>query len=315
MAHILRHDTTKTYTYIILLAFTFLAFFINPAQQDEDHDYLALAAVAKDFPQVVREWADYHLAIGFQKIYIFDSDNPNPAGMILQDLIDAGKVEYFNMPRVNPRTVPVMQVRVYNIAIQHLKKKHTWIGFWDIDEFLAIIDPSITSLKDYLKEFEDYGGLVVNWRLMGNSGRREKPKSGVIESYTKCVPTTFPDNALVKTIVHAPSVWVPTTDPHHFVYNNGRYAVTTNYQRVDGPATLPSHVRHDKLMLQHYAIKSEEEFRVKMKRGTGMGNFKDWAFYQHINGAAMEDCPLVLDGCKRARLKWCKIMQNGTATE
>lgn len=47
--------------------------------------------------------------------------------------------------------------------------KHHWLGFWDVDEFLVLTNPSVR-FPGMLREYENYGGVVVNWRLVGSSG-------------------------------------------------------------------------------------------------------------------------------------------------
>ena len=49
------------------------------------------------------------------------------------------------------------------------------MGFIDVDEFLVIKDRSVTDLPTLLKRFEGKGGVAVNWRLFGSSGRLKKP--------------------------------------------------------------------------------------------------------------------------------------------
>ena len=292
--------------YLLCLTFFLCINCVSAEQSATNPAYLALVTVVKDSPEIVREWVDYHLGVGFQKIYVFETDNPLSAVPVLKDLIDQGKVECWPLPRVNPRTIPIMQVRIYSIAIKHLRERHTWVGFWDVDEFLTITNPAqIGDLREYLTGFEQYGGVVINWRLMGSNGHKSKPKAGVIEAYTSCTPNTFPDNALVKTLVHMPNVWVPTTDPHHFAYREGKFAVTTAGVECDGPSTLE--INHSSLMLLHFGIKSEEDYRIKMSKGTGMGNYKGWSFFKHVDDASTEQCTHALDVCRRTPSmgRWC----------
>lgn len=39
----------------------------------------------------------------------------------------------------------------------------------------------------------------------------------------------------IKTIVNTQWVYLPTTDPHHFAYKDGKYAVSTDCEKVEGP--------------------------------------------------------------------------------
>lgn len=47
-------------------------------------------------------------------------------------------------------------------------------------------------------------------------------------------------------------------------------AVNTKFERVDKPRNVPA--VNDVLRLNHYVLRSREEFEGKMQRGDGMGN-------------------------------------------
>lgn len=51
------------------------------------------------------------------------------------------------------------------------------MGFWDVDEFLVLPDPT-TRFPDLLRRYENFGGVVVNWRLMGSSGELTGRQAG-----------------------------------------------------------------------------------------------------------------------------------------
>lgn len=47
--------------------------------QTESPEYLAICTAAKDAGEDVLEWAEYHLRLGVSRIYLFDTDNPEPS--------------------------------------------------------------------------------------------------------------------------------------------------------------------------------------------------------------------------------------------
>lgn len=117
----------------------------------------------------------------------------------MQAHIDAGRLELYNLPRVNPRTIPMMQLRLYDMCLQTLRDKHLFIGFWDVDEFLVIKDPGITFPDFLIENYSDKNGLVVNWRVVGSSGHVKRPANGgVLENYVHCAPTDFYEHYLVR---------------------------------------------------------------------------------------------------------------------
>ena len=45
------------------------------------------------------------------------------------------------------------------------RTRHQWMAFVDADEFIVIRDPAIASLPQLLREYADYGALVINWQV------------------------------------------------------------------------------------------------------------------------------------------------------
>jgi hypothetical protein len=80
-----------------------------------DAAYLAACAAARDAPAAVREWVDFHAALGVGKFYIIATDDPG-AGALAAALgahVAAGRVELYALPRASPATVPLLQVSLY----------------------------------------------------------------------------------------------------------------------------------------------------------------------------------------------------------
>lgn len=77
-------------------------------------------------------------------------------------------------------------------------------------------------------------------------------------------------------------------DPHSFQYSAGSYAALTSGRRVDGP--ISDEFVDDALVLYHYITKSREEYVAKMRRGSGMGNHRQWNFFDEMNAKATDNC-------------------------
>ncbi|GAB4813551.1 hypothetical protein N2152v2_000597 [Parachlorella kessleri] len=247
--------------------------------------YVAICAAVKDQHIDVREWIFYNRAIGINKFYLTDTGSKPPMQAVLQDYIDAGLVDYTFDTKVPPRKgTHGPQVTIYERCLHQHGHRHTYMAFIDVDEFLILRDgtPDMPSL---LKDYEQYGGLVVNWVMFGSSGLKERPKTNTLSSYWKCAPEQHPENCHVKSIVRPPHVNDSTTDPHHFKYNKPLYAVNTRHEQVKGPKS--KNVTLDRVGLYHYSIKSLEDFQLKMAR---MGNQKTMAYLDYIDNFTTADC-------------------------
>ena len=285
-------------------------------QYHTDHDtaYWAVCAAVKDHPLNIKEWVEYHAALGVGKFYLMDTDDPDPSPIAktLLPHIASGLVELYPLPRVNPQTINLLQVRLYDICLNSVRDRHAFIGFWDVDEFIVPIDPTITNIPTFLKQYnyENSGGLVVGWRIVGPSGHIRAPPAGtVLSSFTRCTPWDWPDNQEVKTVAaNTKYALHPTSDPHTFEYN--KTAMRSPPKDASGNVVSGQknplikedwkmHRRPPKLALYHYVTKSRQEFVDKVKRGSGMGNRKDVAFFERIEAASGEGCMEAVEACRR----------------
>lgn len=267
------------------------------------------------------EWVEYHSALGVGKFYLLSTDDPEgymSMQTALRKYVSEGFVEIYALPHVNPRTVPLLQVRLYNECLQASRGKHAWVGFWDVDEFVVPIDPMLpTSIADILRDFEQYGALVLSWRTVGPSGHVARPSEGIVRSYRRCTGWDYPHNAEIKTIANTKFAAYPTTDPHTFVYWNGTSAVDIEKRRVEGhvnPHVIEdwkSKRRKPRLALYHYVTKSEEDFNWKSARGSAMGNRKGYEYFERLQRIANEQCNEAVEACVRAGLKNCMEASEG----
>ena len=66
------------------------------------------------------------------------------------------------------------------------------MAFIDADEYFVLMNSSYSSLPDLLRQYEEYGGLGVNWMMFGSSNHDKVPAGSVLQSYDMCLPTEPP---------------------------------------------------------------------------------------------------------------------------
>jgi hypothetical protein len=232
---------------------------------DDGDKTVAFCVMAKNELDL-HEWVDYHRKLGVTKFYVFDEYSSPPLSTSIAEFIESGLVEYQKISFYWTNTLHFWGIRTKNhlrIAFDQCLEthghKHTWIGFLDSDEYIILKDKSQQSLPDFLKDFEMYGGLVLNWMLFGSSGHIQRPKGGILKNYYRCIP-----NGTVKTIVQ-PKYTVGTGgNCHYFTYKGAHYAVNENGLRIDGHWSHP--VAMSKIYINHYKLKSLEDFNLKLSR-------------------------------------------------
>jgi hypothetical protein len=156
------------------------------------------------------------------------------------------------------------QMPAYDDCLAQHGAEARWIAFFDIDEFL--FSPGGERVADLLREYEQWPGVVVNVAKFGPSGHRTKPPGLVTESYVMRVDTVASRHASrqVKSIVDPAAVDRSAT-AHAFVY---RRLLPVDENGYPVAAHLTKSPSFERLRINHYYSRSEEELRAKQTRRT-----------------------------------------------
>lgn len=103
-------------------------------------------------------------------------------------------------------------------------------AFIDAGEFIVLKD-GVSSLPDLLKRHESHPGLVLHWRFFSFNGHIDRPRQGVLSSYTACCRRKYTPHRTIKSIVQ-PRLTIGPKTTHNFRYKKG-HAVNTAGTRVD----------------------------------------------------------------------------------
>jgi tetratricopeptide (TPR) repeat protein len=218
-------------------------------------DYLSLCLICKDENDYLPEWLDYHILMGVDRFYIYDNESQISLRESLKEYIERGWVIVVDIPG------KAMQLYAYDHCMQTFGSLTFWLGFIDTDEFL--VPKTTLDLKELLKAYEAYGGLAVSTLFFGSNAHQFRPVAGQIASYNRRTHATFKENELVKSIVQPRLVLMPNS-PHDFTIKESTWCVNEGLLRVDGQR-FPNCV--DKVQLNHYYCRSEQEIDLKLRRG------------------------------------------------
>jgi hypothetical protein len=139
----------------------------------------------------------------------------------------------------------------------------------------------------------------MNWRIHSSNGRLTRAAS-VLSAYTTCIfddpehNGEGTDNQHIKSIVRT-SVYESAPNPHKFITTNSTITVGEFGDEVTTIA-FRKPITRDRISLHHYAVKSREEYEEKINRSNGMGDRKDWGFWDHIETMPHVEC--------REMLRW-----------
>lgn len=232
-----------------------------------------ICAIVKNEQRFIREWVEYCLSIGFDKLYIYEDYGSETHKNELNDYIEQGKVELTSLDESDfthrHRKGTLVQRELYRNFFQRCKDENLadWAGFFDVDEFMMFEDG--WNLERLENEFEDCGGVLLSWRLYGANGHMKRPKGNVVDNYT----THLEDGALldahiqwnVKSLVNVKNC---PSMKHIHVFNG---CLQTNH----GTFTKDSKPCFEKAWLNHYYTKSWEDYLDRIfARGNMQNNFR-----------------------------------------
>jgi len=232
--------------------------------------YLSVCAVYRDEAPNLREWIEFHRLMGAERFYLYDNRSTDDHREVLAPYVDEGVVVAYEWPAVLPPNVVVgeaTQTATYEHCILNHREDSRWIAFLDLDEFL--FSPLGRPLPDLLAEYERWPGVGANWANFGSSGHKTKPDALVIESYTR--RTDDPErNRLIKCVIDPRRVRNFCL-AHFFIFHGDPHVVVDeNHHPVEGrrgsPYSKTDEVSFERLRVNHYVTKSEEELRRKQMR-------------------------------------------------
>ncbi|MBO4401218.1 MAG: glycosyltransferase family 92 protein [Selenomonadaceae bacterium] len=240
---------------------------------------LAVAAIMKNEAPYLQEWLDYHLLAGVEHFYIYDNEDSDAQKKILQPYIERGFVTHIPYPG------RARQYEAYNDAVQKYRFFCRYMAFIDGDEFiLPRGNRSIVEVADEIFSANpDAASIGMNMFYFGSNGQTEADYSrGVLERFTRRAPRSWKTvkwvdaghvldigNFYVKQIVNPRAVnYVVNGHTCDFIF--GKFKISEHGERLDAydnPAMTA-----DRISVNHYFVKSREEYLQKLRRGAADGN-------------------------------------------
>lgn len=271
-----------------LIIFACLVIFRCHAEYKYD---LSVCMIFRDEACYLKEWIEFHHLLGVQHFYLCNHNSIDNFKEVLDDYITKGIVElsersdddsdrsalFFNV---------IQQNAYFTEILQKARGESKWIAFLDSDEFLYPVHKE--SLIEFLKDYEEFGGIGVNWQVFGTSNiSKLDPKKLMIEQLLQCAPITIDFNHHIKSIVK-PECAMNFPNPHFANYKEGYFQVNTNKEPFTGPWSL--YVLVDQLRINHYWTRDEDYFQqIKIPRRIHFGNHLDWVL------ARKDKCCLEID--------------------
>lgn len=224
--------------------------------QSKPRYYLAVCAIAKNEGSYFEEWIEWHKRQGVEKFYIYDNESTDNTREVLAPYVASGLVEYTFFPGMR------QQLPAYDDCLRRHRLDARWIAFIDLDEF--IVPAKDGSIPKFLKRMEKYPVVEVNWLIYGSGGAKEKHPGDVMKRFRRHAHPDHPLNRHVKSIVDPRRVY-NLIGCHEAARICGR-PVDSDGQRILRNFRYRA-PKQDVIRINHYPVKSYEEFLAKRERG------------------------------------------------
>lgn len=227
---------------------------------EEPSHYLSVCVIAKNEGPYFKEWLDWHIALGVDKFYVYDNESTDNTRERLQPYIDAGIVDYTYFPGYRK------QLAAYDDCFRRHRYDSRWIAVIDMDEFIVPVENK--NLVEFLRPLEPFPVVEINWLVYGSGGQTDKSDRPVMERFRYHSKPDHPLNHHVKSIVNPRRIY-SMTGCHEAARINGK-AVDSHGRRVR-VSWRDRHPEQDVIRINHYAVRSYEEFLEKKLRGRASG--------------------------------------------
>ncbi len=236
---------------------------------------MVICCLFKNEAPFLKEWIEFHLKQGFQKLYLINNRSSDNFHEVLKPYINFGSVRLLSSVNDNMNTF--IQAEEFNAALPLIRKEvgeKCWVAFIDVDEYLFSV--SEQSIADVLNSFtgKKAAAVLANWLMFGTSGREtlniEKP---LLEQLTKRAPDAHDEHRLFKPIAYLPNVYRFFEGPHRpIAMGDGQFYYSDGSEfQVD----KPQHI-HSPLRINHYWYRSEEYYRKhKIGKRKSFGDIRD----------------------------------------
>jgi hypothetical protein len=153
-------------------------------------------------------------------------------------------------------------VSIYNRFVRELRLQAFWVAIIDVDEFLVPV--SGRSVPNILQALEAFPGITINWVVYGTNGKLHREPGLVMERFRNHAVWNHPATYFSKVIVNPRHV--TRCDVHDHYYVGG--APSVNVLGAPNGMWLFARVPvHSVLRINHYWLKSRDEFVAKRSRG------------------------------------------------
>ena len=214
-----------------------------------------LFGVGKNESLYIREWVDYHLKLGFTHIYVYDNEDKPKYKYILKDFKN---VYVLHLPGSSE------EYSIQTIVISHFTKNYIknfdYCMHLDLDEFFCL--KKNKNISEFINNYfnEKVSAIGINWVFFGSNNQIKYENKSILERFTKCQRGS---NQHIKLFVDVKKL-KHYNGPHKVDCISNTFTKDTNGKIINNVFNENGPI--DICQINHYKVKSSEEFRINNLR-------------------------------------------------
>lgn len=240
----------------------------------DDMEYY-ICAILKDEQLYLKEWIDWHLNLGFTKIFLYEDFTSSSHEEITKDY---PQVELHSMKEVSSCVEGRVgrQIAVYNHFIKTHKKG--WCLFIDIDEYLHF-DEDVT-LESLITDFKDEYGIEIQWKCYGANGHIKRPQMSIQEAYIEDYREHWNPHWKFKCFVNLEKSQGLEQNFVNCHYH--KRVVNTEHQKGDFRQSR-NKLSYKLCWINHYITKSWQDYCLRLQRGNITSGLRTREYFFKLN--------------------------------
>jgi hypothetical protein len=214
--------------------------------------FLSLCCIIKD-ERYLEEFIIYYRILGVEHFYIYDNDSNISISNRLSNKY------YKNMCTIIYFPGKAQQFNAYNHYLKNYGSETKWAIIVDADEY--ILPKNKLSIRDFLKDYNDYHAIGINWVMFGTSFHESRQDGYIIDKYRY---NEGIQDKHIKTICR-PEFVNEIINPHHVNLKYPNKYVDPYKRVIDGP--FNTKYTTNIIQINHYWTRSKQDMDEKIKRG------------------------------------------------
>jgi hypothetical protein len=216
--------------------------------------FLSLCCIIKN-ERYLEEFIIYYRLLGVEHFYIYDNDSTIPIIDRLNNFF------YKNICTIIKFPGKIQQLNAYNDFIKYYSSQTKWVIIVDGDEYILPKYKNYFSLRNFLKEYDEYHAIGINWMMFGTSFHDKIQPGFIVDNYRYCEGIQNPH---IKTICK-PEFVTNIESPHYVNLIDPSKYIDPYKNIISGSFNNNNTI--DIIQINHYWGKSLEEHYEKRDRG------------------------------------------------